>query len=329
MSKNENQKLKMLYLIDYLKLNTDSENGVTVTDIIDYLALNDIKAERKSVYSDIDNLVLYGYDIIKVKRDKKMFYHLVSREFEVAELKLLVDAIQFSKFISYDKTNELIKKIEQLTSKYDAINLQRHVKVFNRVKTSYDHTINNVDYLHTALRDNKTVEFSYMKWNYKKELVERQTNKRYLVTPFSLAWFDENYYMIAYEHISKKIKHYRVDKMAKIKISDEPQEGLDISEKFDTVDYTKRIFGMYGGANATVKLLLDESLIGVVIDRFGQDILIIPTDKKSKYTANVDVALSNQFIGWLVGLGDRVKVVEPVIVTKMIADYLDNIRKFY
>ena len=276
MAKSENQKQKILVLLDLFKSKTDEEHGVTTSDIIDYLAEHGIKAERKTVYADLNTLKEYGYEISKEKKDGNYYYTLLNRDFQLPELKLLVDAVQASKFISAKKSSELIKKIENLASVYQAKQLQRQVFVSNRIKTNYENVYYNVDELNLAINENRKIKFDYYEWNLSKEMVLRKNGHKNDISPWSLAWDDENYYLVAFDGNSGIIKHYRVDKMRKIEILDKARDGREEFEEFDAAKYAKKVFGMFTGDEQRVKIQFANKLIGVVIDRFGQDIMIIP-----------------------------------------------------
>ncbi len=329
MAKSRNQKLKLIYLVDKLARDTDENHGITMPEIIDYLATLDIKAERKSVYDDMETLQNYGYDIIMERHDRKAYYKLVSRDFELAELKLLVDVVQSSKFITANKTNVLIKKLEALASSHQAGELQRQVHIINRVKNPNEKIYLTVDTLHEAIHRQVQVEFQYAAWNLNKELEPRHEGKIYHVSPWALTWDDENYYLIGYHEDDKKIKHFRVDKLLKLNITNEPRQGKEYFDKFDLAAYSKKTFGMYGGQEQSVKLKVHNSLVGVMIDRFGTDIMIIPQKDEEYFVLNVDVAISDQFIGWLVGLGTMVEVVSPSQVRRKVREDLLRIVSKY
>ena len=308
MAKSENQKQKILVLLDLFKSKTDEEHGVTTSDIIDYLAEHGIKAERKTVYADLNTLKEYGYEISKEKKDGNYYYTLLNRDFQLPELKLLVDAVQASKFISAKKSSELIKKIENLASVYQAKQLQRQVFVSNRIKTNYENVYYNVDELNLAINENRKIKFDYYEWNLSKEMVLRKNGHKNDISPWSLAWDDENYYLVAFDGNSGIIKHYRVDKMRKIEILDKARDGREEFEEFDAAKYAKKVFGMFTGDEQRVKIQFANKLIGVVIDRFGQDIMIIPKGV-DQFVVNVNVKVSNMFLGWIIGLGDGAKAV--------------------
>ena len=328
MAKSENQKQKILVLLDLFKSKTDEEHGVTTSDIIDYLAEHGIKAERKTVYADLNTLKEYGYEISKEKKDGNYYYTLLDRDFQLPELKLLVDAVQASKFISAKKSSELIKKIENLASVYQAKQLQRQVFVCNRIKTNYENVYYNVDELNLAINENRKIKFDYYEWNLSKEMVLRKNGHKNDISPWSLAWDDENYYLVAFDGNSGIIKHYRVDKMRKIEILDEARDGREEFEEFDAAKYAKKVFGMFTGDEQRVKIQFANKLIGVVIDRFGQDIMIIPKGV-DQFVVNVNVKVSNMFLGWIIGLGDGAKILEPESVVAEVKQITERLKEQY
>ena len=216
MAKSSNQKLKLLYIYDMLRSQSNEEHPVSTKALIEMLEQKGIRAERKSIYDDIEQLAEFGVDVIQIRSKVNGGYYLGSREFEVPELKLLVDAVQSSKFITEKKSRELIRKIEALTNKYEAKDLQRQVYVASRVKAENEGIYYNVDTIHKAIQDNVQISFLYLEWNTNKQLVPRKGGQRYVVSPWALIWQDENYYLAAYE--SEGIKHFRVDKMGQVEL---------------------------------------------------------------------------------------------------------------
>lgn len=327
MSKGTNQKLKLLYLTKIFREQTDEEHMLTIAEIIKKLSAYDVSADRKTLYTDFEELRHFGLDIISQQIGRQHYYYLGAREFELPELKLLVDSVQSAKFITAQKSQKLIKKLEGLVSKYEATQLQRQVYITGRVKTMNESIYYNVDKLHAALSADAQIQFQYYQWNVKKEMELRRGGKLYQVSPWGLMWDDEYYYLVAYDAETDKIKHYRVDKMLRIQITDQKRAGKERYQSFNLPDYTKRIFGMFSGEETKVTLEADNSMAGVLIDRFGKDITLIPQDG-GRFRATVDVAISDQFLGWIVALG-TVKIVGPeAVVEKMqakvsnlIADY--------
>ncbi len=328
MPKGTNQKLKLYYLAKILLEETDDTHGLTMPDLLQELEAYGITADRKSIYTDIDALNEIGLDVIGEKSGKYYVYHIASRRFELAELKLLVDAIQSFKFITEKKSNALIKKLTTLASSYEAAQLERQLAVQGRVKTMNESIYYTVDEIHSAISDNKKISFKYMNWDTNKKLVPRK-NEPYIISPWKLTWNDENYYLIAYDAVADKIKQYRVDKMDKLTILDEKREGKEHFKAFDLAAYTNRAFGMFGGDGTMVTLSVRDEMIGILIDRFGKDISVKPSKKKGWSDVRVEVAVSDQFFGWIFGLGTNVKITAPASVVKAYKEEIDNLLEFY
>ena len=328
MPKGTNQKYKLIYIIKYLLENTDENHKVTMSQILAYLEANEITAERKSIYDDIDAIQELGIDVQKEKVGRNFYYYVVDRDFEMAELKLLVDAIQSSKFITEKKSQELIKKLGTLVSVHEAKQLKRQVYVAGRAKAINENIFYNVDAIHKAIEENKKVRFQYFQWNTKKEMELRKNGDWYEVSPWALMWEDENYYLVAFDRVAGKIKHYRVDKMLKMSSMDSDREGREIFEQSNVSEYTRKNFGMFAGEEETVKLEVHNGLVGVILDRFGTDTMIIPADKEH-FRVNVRVSVSNQFFGWIFGLGDGIKILGPENVKMKMKEEIEKIQKFY
>lgn len=323
MAKSAGQKLKLLYIVKLLSESTDEEHPVSTADIIAYLEKQGIHSERKSIYDDIEKLCDFGYDIIQVQSRLGGGYYMAARDFELAELKLLVDAVQASRFITTRKSRSLIKKLEQLAGKHNAGKLQRQVYVARRVKTENESIYYSVDNIHRAIQENKQISFQYLDWNLKKELVPREKEER-RVSPWALIWRDDNYYLAAYDSRDGILKHYRVDKMGRVKVLEEAREGMEQFEKVDLADYTNQTFGMFGGEEQIVTLQFPNKLIGVVLDRFGREADIRSmTDRVFRIRARV--AVSGQFFGWLSGIGREAVVISPVSVRERYGQWLEDI----
>lgn len=328
MPKSSNQKLKLIYLMKIFLERTDETHSITMPEIIAALASYNISAERKSLYNDIDSLRLYGLDVIGNQENRIYSYRIGNRYFELAELKLLVDSVQSAKFITAKKSNELIKKIEGLASKYEASQLHRQVFVAGRVKTMNESIYYNVDRIHSAITQNIRITFQYFQWNVDKEMELRHNGELYEVSPWSLSWDDENYYLIAYDSAKGIIKHFRVDKMLNIKSIEKEREGKQAFKSFDMAAYARKMFGMYGGKEESVRIECDNSFAGVMIDRFGKDISMIRIDDK-RFFINVEVAVSRQFLAWIMGLGEGIKLAGPDNVVEMMRAEIDRLKKQY
>jgi len=323
--KHSLQKLKLLYLAKILMEKTDEEHTLSMPEIIAELEKHTIKAERKSIYDDIEHLKLFGLDICTVK-GRTTGYYIASREFELAELKLLVDSVQASKFITRKKSMELISKIEKLTSNEYAKKLHRQVFVTERVKTLNEQIYYNVDKIHEAIADNRQITFKYFDFNVDKQKVYRKDGGIYTETPLSLTWDDENYYLITYKHKYNSYTHYRVDKMESIAISD--KERLLPDKNFDLSDYSKKMFSMFSGDETEVTLEFANELIGVVYDRFGLDIPIVKKGEEH-FSCTVKVALSPNFLSWIMSFGNKARVISPQSVIDEICMFAKSITEVY
>lgn len=322
MPKGSNQKYKLYRLAKIMQGETDETHGLTMEQIREKLEAYDITADRKTLYDDLAALEVLGLVVDKEREGRNYLYYVSEKQFEMAELKLLVDAIQSSKFITLKKSNALIAKLTNFVSRYEAMQLDRQVYVSGRVKTMNESIYYNVDAIYNAIADNCKISFEYLKWNLKKELVPRRDSE-YIVSPWGLSWEDENYYLIAYDSNAEKIKHYRVDKMRKIRMRKERRDGKAFFEQFDMASYTNKSFGMFGGIEENVVLRFDNALIGVMLDRFGKEIMIYPVDDTHSKTI-VDVVVSEQFFGWIFGLGGKVVIESPESVA---ADYRKEMEK--
>ena len=306
MAKSPNQKLKLLRLYDILMRQSDEDHPIPVPELIRELERWDIKAERKSIYDDLDALAELGVDI-QSRKGRTPGWFIGQRDFELAELKLLVDAVQSSRFITKRKSDALIRKLEHLASTHQARQLQRQVYVDRRVKAMNESIYYNVDTLHSAIAQNSAITFQYFDYDMKKEKVFRHDGALYRVSPYGLIWNSENYYLVAFDSATEQMRHYRVDKMAQIELTEEKRQG---GSEFDVADYAQKHFGMYSGDEVTMTLRFRRSMVNVVLDRFGQDVMLIP-DGGEHFTVALPLVMSPQFFGWLFGLGDEVQLISP------------------
>jgi len=328
MPKGTNQKFKLYRLAQIMMKKTDEEHYITMPEIMAALGEYEITADRKSIYNDLRDLEMFGIEVEGEKEGGGYHYHVVNRPFELPELKLLVDAIQSSKFITEKKSNSLIRKLETMVSEYDAQKLQRQVYVSGRIKAMNESIYYTVDTIHNAISENRKIKFQYFQWNVKKEPELRHGGAWYQISPWGLSWDDENYYLVGFDSEAARIKHFRVDKMLRIELSDETREGREYFTKLDMADYARKSFGMFGGEEQTVKLLVDNSLAGVIVDRFGKDVMMIPADAEH-FTVNVDVHVSRQFLGWVFSLGENVKVIGPDEVVDRMKEEIQRLIRQY
>lgn len=318
MPKSDNQKLKLLYVRDLLLSETDDEHSVSVSDIIAYLEDRGIHAERKSIYNDIDTLIDYGMDIV-CERTKQNRYSLASRDFELAELKLLSECVAASRFLSAKKSAQLIKNIQQLASTHEARQLRRQIFVENRIKTQNESIYYNVDAIHRAIAMGKQISFFYSRLSPTKEKIYRHNKQPYVCSPYGLTCSNDNYYLAAYYEKYDKVVPFRTDRMESIKILDDKI----CSKPFSMADFCKENFSMFVGKTEYATIKFDNSLADVVIDKFGKDTPLQPEGENS-FSARVKIAVSPQFTGWLAGLGDKAEILYPEHLRK---DYVKSLKK--
>jgi len=324
MPKSANQKLKLLYLMKLLTEKSDEAHPIPMQELIDALEARDIHAERKSIYDDMEALRQFGLDVVSSRKG----YYIGQREFELPELKLLVDSVQSSKFITHRKTMSLIKKIEGLTSVHDARLLQRQVYVRNRVKSMNESIYYHVDEISAAISGDRTIRFRYFEYTVQKERRYRREGAYYEVSPFALMWDDENYYLLAWDDAAGMLKHYRVDKMAEISQTDRTRQGKEAFDAVDMSAYSQRVFGMFTGQEEKVRLRFASRLAGPVLDRFGQDVILVP-DGEAHFIVTVPAVVSPQFFAWVFGFGTEVELLSPPHVRRALTDQARAIAAMY
>ncbi|MBR4719221.1 MAG: WYL domain-containing protein [Lachnospiraceae bacterium] len=322
MSRSNNQKLKILYLKDILYRYTDEEHPLSAVAIAEMLKDYGIEAERKSIYSDMEMLAEYGLDIMKITgRDGGFF--MGSREFELAELKLLIDAVMSSRFITRKKSEQLVKKLSAFADEYDADDLKRQLFSINRIKGQNESILYSVDIINSAIRNRKMTCFKYCEWTTDIKLHPKKNGESYEVSPVTLIWDDENYYLVAYDSNADMIKHYRVDKIRDICIMEKTREKP--STKVDMDNYSGKMFGMFGGELVKIGLQCPAERIGILIDRFGQDIKITGKDK-NVVNVHTEVVLSPNFYGWMASVGPDIKIISPSAAVEGMRKFLkDNL----
>jgi len=338
MAKSEGQKMKLFILKEILEKETDATHGITMARILELLSMRGIKAERKSIYDDLRAFREQDILDVTVPQGQNREYSVASRTFEISELKMMIDAIQSSKFLSEAKTRELIKKLEEMCSKYEAKSLNRDVVISNRVKSINSSTalFRNVDTIHHAISLNAQISFQYFTFDLKKQKRYMKNGERYTASPWAMIYTDDNYYLLAY--IDGQFKHFRVDKMdnvqafilgeGDVEIVTLEREGREAFEKKDMSAYTKYTFSMYGDEPTPVTMVFQNRMIGVVIDRFGRDVVVMKEDN-NHFRITVPVAVSEQFFGWVFGLGKTVRIVEPESVKEKMKKALADIAARY
>ncbi len=320
MAKSEGQKLKLLYLKDYLSQNTDETHPASAQTLLEHLEHLGIRAERKSLYSDLAALNLYGLDV-RYKRGKPEGYYLAKREFELSELRFLVDAVLSSRFLSSKHSAELIQKLAGQSSIHESALLRREIVLAGRVKSQSDENMDAVDVIHEAIALDRRIRFRYFDWGV--DLKKQFRPGVYEASPYALLWDDENYYLVAHSD-RHGLTHYRVDKMEEIFLTESPRTVTEETASFDPGEYSKVMFGMFRGERVKVKLRFENSLAGVVVDRFGKDILMTPTGE-NHFTFQTKIALSPNFFAWLCRFAGRATIVHPQSAVEAFRDYCKNI----
>ena len=306
MPKSDNQKLKLLYIRDYLERNSDDRHPVGAQDLINMLGRHGIACERKSIYSDIRALQDFGIDILN-RRGANGGYYIASRNFELPELKLLIDAVQSSRFLTEKKSRELIRKLCKECNRYDESLMHRDVVIDRRVKSMNETIYYNVDTIQEAISRGVQITFRYFDWGIDGQ--RRYRDRDYQASPYGLCQDNENCYLLAHSP-RHGVTHYRVDRMTDIVLTKEQRVPCPELTGPRLVEHANQLFQMYSGDRASVKLCFHHSLTNVVIDRFGHDVMLIP-DGEDHFTFLVDVAVSPMFLSWVIGFGDKAKIVYP------------------
>lgn len=326
MAKKENQKQKLFRILEILMRESDEEHGLSMSEIISRLEEYGISAERKSIYDDFITLGELGFEVTHTAtRPPK--YKLENRIFELAELKMLVDAIQSSKFITAGKSREIIEKLGFFAGAYHSRELSRQVYVEDRIKTVNPASIYSIDSIHAAINDSRKLRFKYFDYNGEKKKVFRHNGAPYVVSPCSLMWDDEKYYLVAYDEGEGIIKNFRVDKMQDVTVTEEGKSNNSVLEKFNPADYSRKIFGMYGGTEELVTLECRDRLAGAMIDRFGMALVFIKTDFGFKFS--IRVMVSPTFFSWVLGFGTDMRVLAPDAVREKLLLNLREIAENY
>ena len=316
MPKSDNQKLKIFYILDYLEAHSNEKNPVRASDLIAMLdRQHNIRCDRKTVYSDIAALQQYGVDIVSLP-GKNGGYYIASRNFELPELKLLIDAVQSSRYLTEKKSRELIEKLCSQCNEHDAKLMRRTVLVSGRVKSMNETIYYNVDAIQEAIAQNRQITFRYFDWDFGGKRKYRE--KEYLASPYGLCQDNENCYLLAFSG-RHGITSYRVDRMSDIQLTEEKRIPCPELTGKALHDHANRLFQMYSGDALDVKMRFHRSLLNVVIDRFGKDTMLIP-DGEDWFVFTVKVAISPMFLSWVVGFGAKAKILYPQSVVDACKD---------
>lgn len=322
MPKSFNQKLKILYLMKALEEKTDREHPMSVAEIIQYLNGYGISVERKAVYDDIETLRIFGLNI-ENRRGRPSGYYLADRKFKLPELKILMDAVQSSKFLTQKQSRELLRKLESLTSVSEAKKLQSQTYTAPGVKSPNGEVYKSIEGIYAAIADNCQISFQYYEWDFSKNLKKKRGGELYRVSPWKLIWKNENYYLLGLDEKSGIVKHYRVDKIKHINTEKNKRNGENIFRNFDMEKFSAGTFEMFGGKENSVWMEFENRFVGVVLDHFGQDVMLIPRDEEH-FSIQVRISVSPKFFGWLAGLGTGAVIVAPENVRR---EYISFMKK--
>lgn len=324
MARGENQKLKLLYLKQFFEEKTDEDHPATMPEILSFLHARGVEAERKSIYTDLDALSDFGMDVRKDERGKS--YQWFDREFELPEVKLIIDSVASSKFLSEKKSDALIKKLGTLCSEHQRKELRRQVRVMGRAKSMNNSVLINVDQLHAAIAANTTVRFKYFHYNVKMERVYSRKGEVYEVSPWALLYDNDNYYLYAF--VDGEFRNYCVDRMASVEQGTNERQGKEAFEKKDMPAFSKSTFGMFNGQEERVEMVFHNRMMDVVIDKFGKEVWLEKVDEWH-FKISVPVAVSPQFFAWVFGLGNYVTITGPEHVKQQMKEMLEEVHKRY
>ena len=328
MSRAPNQKQKLLLLRQFLEQNTDEEHPASTAEIIAFLASAGVSAERKSIYDDLETLRTFGVDVMSVRRGNVTGWYIGERDFQLPELRLLVDSVQSSRFLTRKKSLELIAKIEKLTNVHQARGLRRQVWVKNRIKSMNESIYYLVDDLHAAIDDNEKIRFHYFQYDPRRERQLRHGGAWYEISPYALLWDSENYYLVGYDAAAGIIKHFRVDKILDLCRTGERRDGAEVFAKLDMSAYANAHFGMFSGNTTRVRMEFDNALAGAVIDRFGTETALVPTEE-GRFSVTADVAVTEPFFGWLATFGGQARIIAPASAVEAMRAHVQKIMDQY
>lgn len=333
MAKKGSTKLKLLYIKDYLERFSDEDHPVSAENLQEMLEKNGIECERKSIYSDVQALRDYGMEIFRVKSPVNGYY-LASRNFEEAQIRLLIDAVQAASFITEKKTKELVKKIASLCSEGTGRQLTRQVYIENRLKCTNEEIYYNIDVLNRAIRLRKKVTFLYCKRivtddNKAVKIKER----RHTISPYSLIWSNDHYYLIGNYQKYDNLMHMRIDRMKKVEMLDETirpfSEVSQYRSYFDSADYVSKLFNMFSGSLQQLDFVCSNSILEEILDRFGTGVFITKCENEDCFRMRTKIAVSEGLISWIMQFGNKIEVIEPASLRNQIKEKAQEIFDVY
>lgn len=323
----KSSKIRIFKIWDILRTETDEDNPMKTSVLMQKLADQGIVCDRRTVYKDIRILNEFGYEILH-NRGVSNEYFVVDRGFDTPELRILLDAVQAAAFITPKKTEILVNKIASLAGSHRAEVLKRNIMRFNITKHTNEGIYYNVNEIERAIIDGKKVSFFYFDYNAYGERIFRKNKKRYCVNPYATIFANDNYYLVGYSDKYKNVVHYRIDRMDAVEVETADIIPIPAIENFDITKHKKQVFGMYVGEEERVSIQVDNSLIDAVMDKFGEDVSL--TDRgDGTAQLEIEVQISPAFLAWCCAFGDRLKVVDPNSVITSIKRYITDLAQCY
>lgn len=323
---NDVHKIKLLLLWDILCKNTDEDHALNTDEIANLLALRGINVSRKILAADIETLNQNGYEILSYKK-KYHYYYVVNHPFDTAEIVMLADVINASKLSAAQK-KALAQRLAETLCSYQAENISKHIVSLDRGRKGNSSFIYNVDAIDRAINDNKQISFLYFDYDEKHKKVYRKSGNRYTVSPAFMVWNKDNYYLLCFSKGHDDMVTYRLDKMENVKVEEAEREPHLEYELFNTEEYRKQVFSMFGGETQKVTLLFTPKILSDMFDRFGDDIRIRKIDDNT-YTVDVAVQVSKTFFAWIVGTQGKVKIKSPRKVVDGFNEFVAKIKETY
>lgn len=324
-------KIKTLLVFKYLNDYSDESHPLSTTDLIEMLEKDGINCERKSIYADVKTLNQLGFNIMTTLSPKRGYF-MATRQFELPQVRLLVDAVSSAAFITPKKTSDLISKLEGLVSKNQAADLISQVYIDSNTKCNNEEIYYVIDKLHDAIINKYKVSFQYRRRNIDKKNKKSYVNKEFKVSPYALIWKDDHYYLVCNNEKYDNLMNLRLDRIRKISPIDEPVRPIsqvsDYENEFDVADYTSKMFNMFSGYNASVTLICDLNLREEIMDRFGAKIPLTAVDA-DHFQTTIDAAVSEGLVTWIMNFGNKIKVEGPQELVDMIKNRANDILQIY
>lgn len=333
MTSENSRKIKLLKLWELLKSETDENHPMDTVEIISRLAKEGIEVDRKILYTDIETLNNYGYEVLK-DRGRRNRYYVMDRGFDVPEVRILMDAVQAAGFVTEKKTEELLHKVAKLAGSKKGEVLKENIAKFSTVKSINESIYYSIDKIISAVEDGCKIGFNYFDYDlrrgksFRKSKEEPLKDKWYVVNPIATVFDDDQYYLICYDDKHEGLANYRVDRMDRVQILEEKITPNPDIENIDLAERQRQMFGMFSGEIKTVTFEADRGLIDVIFDKFGNRVEIFRTDKE-KIHCKVEVQAGPMFIAWCCSFDSRLRVTTPPSVVKMVKDHLTKTLEQY